>query len=315
MAEPPRESNDTALIADAVDIHHTQLPVTVGHGLDNSPLGKLPRELRDLIWVLVLVCSAGLDFNAWAQIVDAQLQLGSSSDHFAYCRQICARRTTPGKNCAQMLWALDIMATCQQIRYETKGLLLRLNDIHYRGDRALIRQKQTGILESIPMWKTIPSSLGTNLGRVILWPTSNYNSHDRAAQLSGWASMNVWQPLLSEFAEAVRPLRVFLGFRSPIMGWAEGEGQVCKLEAPVTFNDCSRIEAIVPAGDGPTALKIVNETIDKRLEKLQRHRTHRMCQVRAMLRKIESGLEESRQFMKEALILTMDVEEELTEVA
>ena len=69
MAESHDHKGDTAPLANAVDIEHVspipvRLSVAVGIGFQKSPLAKLPGELRNEIWELVLVSSKGFNFRA-----------------------------------------------------------------------------------------------------------------------------------------------------------------------------------------------------------------------------------------------------------
>lgn len=58
------------------------------------------------------------------------------------------------------------MATCKQIRSETEGWLLSLNDINI--DCGELRSNLEQLEHSMPLLKRITSSLGSDSGRVIL---------------------------------------------------------------------------------------------------------------------------------------------------
>lgn len=75
---------------------------------------------------------------------------------------------------------------------------------------------------------------------------------------------------------------------------------------------CSRIHNIIPVDDYEAALSQVDEVVDSRLELLQSHCKHRFCPVRATIRQFESGLEGSRQFMRDIVNRIFEIPDAVT---
>jgi hypothetical protein len=76
---------------------------TSSNALEHSPLGRLPRELRDRIYDMVFTQPDGL-----------------------VCGSTSWKRTLEGPPVSQ---ALNIRATCKQINAETESMFFKLNDI------------------------------------------------------------------------------------------------------------------------------------------------------------------------------------------
>lgn len=296
----------------AADIHDaalimptaTPLPVVIGHGLQNSPLGRLPGEIRNLIWEMVLVNPKGLDFRA-PIVREVGILRTSRQNKLAHYSDLRAGRKA-AITCPQIMWALNIMATCQQIRHEVDNSLLDLNDIHIRGVGSMDHEEgQPSIQRSIPLLKNIPSSLGSHLGRVVLWPEPITLSSETGVPFA-WDTHEV-KTFLSGYSQAIHPFRLLLGLAHRFSRWTESEVQVCGHDAPLTFEDCALIEVALPIEDSVAALGIVDEAIDKRLGLFRQHRAHRICHVRAMLRAFERDLEISRRNMKDAVDFILGV--------
>lgn len=264
---------------DAADagLTSTQLPLAISHGLQSSPLNTLPPELRNKIWEMVMVNPKGLNFSG----------------------------QTAAIACPQITWALSLIATCRQIRSETKYLLLDLNDINIHIDPFFLdflgREEMFNIQRSIALLERIPSSLGREMCRVVLCLDFGSRSYTQAGVLKD----PEFHLSLIKFEQAIHPSRLFLGLGFCFSGWGRGDMQVCARDAPVTLDDCTSIRCNVPFGDRALALRAVDETIDHRLGLLQRHGPHRWCAVRAMTRTLGSGLEVTRQYMREVFDLVI----------
>jgi len=128
-----------------------QFEVLDSSGLRNSPLGRLPAELRNKIFEMAFTHST----EPYKPDTD------SMSYFFSH---LGTRRASAA--CGQTSSALNIMATCKQIRFETQNLLLALNDINvYRGE---LRYTMAQLGRIVPLLKRIPRGLGPELGRVVL---------------------------------------------------------------------------------------------------------------------------------------------------
>ena len=252
-------------------------------GLETSPLGRLPAELRNRIFQI-----------AFTHPRDPRDGFDSMSSFFS---NLGTRRAST--SCRHISWALNIMAACKQIRSETEGLLLSLNDINIDGSE--LRSSLARLERSMPLLKKIPRSLGS--GRVVLH-MSCIVSHYRTA--AGEELCRLSYPelkhLLARTSQAIVPFHLFLDLDMVFHAWGGvpgGDVLICCKDNPITLRDCGRAHNIIPADDRAAAPSQIDEAVDSRLELLQRHCLHRLCPVRAMLRQFESGLEDSRQFMRD----------------
>lgn len=266
---------------DAADagLTSTQLPLAISHGLQSSPLNSLPPELRNKIWEMVMVNPKGLNFSG----------------------------QTAATACPQITWALSLMATCRQIRSETKYLLLDLNDINIHIDPFFIdflgREEMFSVQRSIALLESFPSSLGREMCQVVLCLDFGSRSYEEASMLKN----PEFRLSLIKFEQAIHPSRLFLGLGFCFSKWGCGDKQVCARDAPVTLDNCTSVRCNVPFGDRALALRAVEGAIDRKLGLLQRHGSHRWCPVRAMIRTLESGLEVTRQYMREVVDLVVEV--------
>lgn len=86
-----------------------------------------------------------------------------------------------------------------------------------------------------------------------------------------------------------------------------GDKLACSKDSPITLHDCGQFQLLVLVGrDRKIALARIDEVVDAKLEILRRHRLHRLCHVRAMMRQFESGLEGARQYMRRILEFVSD---------
>lgn len=282
--------NDDASHSDTAHIEQALagLQVASNSGLENSPLGRLPAELRNKIFEM-----------AFAHPTDRDASYSTSMTSF-FSRLGTRRAST---SCHQISWALNIMATCKQVRSETEGLLLSLNDIYI--DRGELFLSLAQLKRSMPLLMRIPSSLGSDSGRVVLHLVCAVSRYRAAAgeELQKFSGPGL-KRLLATSSQAIRPFHLFLDLDMRFHAWGGGDAQrndvlICHKDVPVTLGDCGRIHNIIPADDHDAALIQIDEVVDSRLELLRRHCLHRLCPVRATLRQSESGLEESRQFMRD----------------
>lgn len=284
--------SDTAHIEQAL----AELQVANSSGLENSPLGRLPAELRNRIFEMAIAHPTDPDASYSTSMTSFFSSLGT-------------RRAST--SCRHISWALDIMATCKQVRSETEGLLLSLNDIYI--DRGALCSSLAQLKRSMPLLKRIPSSLGSDLGRVVLHLECHVSRYRRAAgeELRDFSCPEL-KRLLATSSQAIRPFHLFLDLDMRFHAWGGGDAQrddvlICRKYAPVTLGDCSRIHNIIPVGDRDAALSQIDEVVDSRLELLRRHCLHRICPVRVTLRQFESGLEESRQYMRDIVDRTFEI--------
>jgi hypothetical protein len=264
---------------------HSDTAHTKSSGLENSPLGRLPRELRDETFSMAMTHPSDLHDSGYDSMSSFFSRLGTS------------RAST---SCRHISWALNIMATCKEIRSETEGLLFSLNDISI--DRGELLSSLVQLERAMPLLRRIPRSLSSGSGRVVLHEKCTVSHYKKFAgeELRSFSEPGV-KRLLARSSQAIRPFQLFLDLDMAYHNWggAQGDALICRKDAPVTLNDCSHIHNIIPADDRMAAPSQIDQVVDGRLELLQRHCLHRICPVRATLRQFESGLERSRQFMRD----------------
>lgn len=203
--------------------------------------------------------------------------------------------------CSQISSALNIMATCKQIRSETEGLFFSLNDIKI--DRHGLYGSTEQVERISPLLKRIPRSLGSKSGHVVI-PVKCISYTRRGDEDLGaqWSAGGLKHLFLTT-SQAMRPFQLFLDLDVAFHQWSASEDRtrrICGQETPATLHDCSRFHLHLQVGlDPKAALSRIEKAVDDKLQFLQLHRLHRLCPVRAMLRQLESGLEEARQYMRD----------------
>lgn len=257
-----------------------QLQVAKISGLDNSPLSRLPPELRNEVFSMALTASDSYE-----------------SDRKSFFNNFGLGGKTTPKTCPEISCALNIMATCKQIRSETENLFFSLNNIrvHRRDAHYTINQ----VKRIIPLLKKVPSILGPDSGRVIL----PFRYCTNAAELGPQWFTGRLKNLFIKTSRAIRPFQLFLGLDVAFHPWNGSENDeriICGQDTPLTMRDCSHFHLDLQVGIDPTAaLSRIDKVIKDKLELLQQHRLHRLCPVRAMLRQFEKGLEDSRQYLRD----------------
>jgi hypothetical protein len=252
-----------------------------GSGLENSPLGRLPPELRNEIFSMAMTYSHSIE-----------------SDRKSFFNNFGFNKTTP--TCPEISCALNIMATCKQIRSETKNLFFSLNDIRVR--RSILYNSVKQVERIIPLLRRLPRSLGLDSGRVVLPVLSGAYHYSEDAELDSRWDEGGLKHLFLTTSQAIRPFQLFIDLDVAFHSWcASGDigRAVCSQDTPVTTRDCSRFHLDLQVGVGPTAgLSQIDKVIDDKLESLRQHRLHRLCPVRAMLRQFESRLEAMRKHIR-----------------
>jgi len=244
--------------------------------MGHSRLGRLPGELRNMIWALALTRTEDISIYKENTNFDKENSL-SRREYNATISQ-----------------ALDLMTTCKQVCSEVDGLFLSLNDINVHL-QMLGRVDESKIRQSIRLLNDIPTSLCSRSSRVILWQ-SCFNAHiPDSVPMSSWDA-----PLIERFTDyskSIRPFKTYLGVEIRYHRWCGRDRYICQRDVPLSGDGCSSIKLVFPISDHTAALKAVDEVYHKKLEALERHRTHRMCTVRIELDKIVDGLEKAREMM------------------
>ncbi|KAM0722380.1 hypothetical protein Q7P37_001821 [Cladosporium fusiforme] len=246
------------------------------NAMEHSPLGRLPGELRNMIWAMAFARSE--DISLYKENVNFDKENSQSRREYN----------------ATISQALDLMVTCKQICREADGLFLSLNDVNVhlqmmgRVDEAKVRQ-------SIRLLNDIPTSLCSKSSRVILWQSS-FNAHlPDGIPTSSWD-----KPLIERFTEyskAIRSFKTYLGVEIRYHRWCGRDRYICQRDVPLSGDGCSSVKLVFPINDHSEALKAVDNIYQNKLEALERHRLHRMCTVRIELDKILEGLEKAHDMM------------------
>jgi hypothetical protein len=247
-----------------LDVSTATALATGSDALEHSPLGRLPRELRDEIYTMVSTQPHGLvcKYTSW----------------------------DPSYNGGQVSQALNIRATCKQIRAETEGMFFVLNDIsfdllHYRcGANRPNPYREVGGKQNVQMVNAIPPSLLSPSTKAIIWV-------DPACADSGDV------PQICRIAQSVQHGNVFLGARLGNPRWASSgiehylfhvprfpnlfDELVCIKDVPVSPNDCAGFGIVFPFKDRAGALALLEDQYKKKMALIEVHTTHRFCAVRA----------------------------------
>jgi hypothetical protein len=109
--------------------------------------------------------------------------------------------------------------------------------------------------------------------------------------------------LFLAISQAIRPFQLFLDLDMAFHPWSsskDGAAPICSQDIPLTMHECSHFRLNLQVGVNPkAALSQIDKVLDDKLEQLRQHRLHRLCPVRAMLRQIKKGLEDSRQYLRD----------------
>lgn len=246
------------------------------NAMERSPLGRLPGELRNMIWALAFTRTE--DISLYKENTNFDKENSQSRREYN----------------ATISQALDLMASCRQICSETDGLFLSLNDINIHLQLAG-RLDETKHRQSIRLLNEIPTSLCSRSSRVILWQNT-FNAHlPDGIPTSSWDA-----PLIerfTEYAKAITPFKTYLGVEIRYHRWCGRDRYICQRDVPLSGDGCGSIKLIFPINDHSAALKIVDDVYKKKLRALEYHRVHRMCTVRIELDKIVKGLEKAHEMM------------------
>jgi len=148
--------------------------------------------------------------------------------------------------CPKTLWALGFMATCHQIRSETKNAtMLAKNDINIHDvNFRYIEGQRPGIWRTVRLIRDISSTLGMRSGRVILWedwsgPCGAKYERDLKIGLAPAKEIPGLDDSLSRYAQAIQPFQLFVGLSMSYQTMkSSGTVYICKRDAPVTLVDC-----------------------------------------------------------------------------
>jgi hypothetical protein len=151
----PTNTTESDAATHSGTLHAEQVPAQVQvasiSGLENSPVGRLPPELRNEILSLALTPSDSYELDSYSTCMSSFF---SKYD------------IRPSTACSKIYSALNILATCKQIRFEAGNLFFSLNDIKVVGYG--LQHSVEEVERLSPLLKTLPYSLDLDLERIIL---------------------------------------------------------------------------------------------------------------------------------------------------
>lgn len=243
--------------------------VAASDALLRSPFGRLPPEIRNKIYTLMLTCSHGLEYD------------------------IEERSWKPMHDGTSISQALSITATCKQIRAETKLMFFALNDITIQllvmyTDHTS-KYAQIGPKKAVHISNLIPSTLIPPCNRLILEVP--------------FGERVTWKSIM-KFVRSFRHLQIFLqvgvnAYRwgSPSYRVTEGNFEsrpICLRGTAVSMHDCSSFELVFPLGDPEMAQAAVEDLYRTKVASIEIHRNNRLCPVRYELEKLLQSFEPAR---------------------
>lgn len=255
-------------------------PVTTGGALGKSPLGRLPPEIRNIIYEMVFAQPHGIvfDTSGWVRLND-------------------------GTSVSQ---AHSIRATCKQIRDETERMFFALNDINVCWATQYYPPRHPSpslrIQQSANLLNTIPATLVCSSSKVTIWLNSIV---DRAEWMH-----------FSHAAKSIRHFQVFFGIFLGAHPWGHGARDVGSEKlAPIgqqphresdlkvkplcpriqnSMIDCARFEFIFPIRNHTKALQMVEYIYQSKVSMVEAHWNHRFCPIRCELENLLQSFIEVR---------------------
>jgi hypothetical protein len=211
MALPDARAADAAADTDLVvstqlDITTTSALATDIDALEHSPLGRLPRELRDRIYDMVFTQPDGLvcGSTSWKRTLEGP--------------PVSPHDGTPVSQ------ALNIRATCKQINAETESMFFKLNDIsidlfHLGREYQPSSREERG-KQSTHFVNAIPPRLLSSTTKVIVWvPSACANSRELSR-------------VIRRIAQSVQHGNLFLGARFGTRWFAGGDSLFPLIHVP-----------------------------------------------------------------------------------
>jgi hypothetical protein len=247
-----------------------------GPDFSDSPLGRLPAEIRNTIYTMVLTYQHGIrcDKSSWLPMDD-----GTS-----------------------ILQALNIMSTCKQVRKEIRLLLFTLDDItSSEGPQGYFSALKTIYkpisMETVSLLTSIPPTLLSPSSRLITWIPPDTATDILALHL--------------KVARNIQHLQLHLGVMMGRHRWCGHSGEngsecqtdsfhntpICSRDAPASMNDCAHVKLVFPVNDLRTALALVEDRYQEKVTLVERHRSHRICLIRVELHSLFVGHEQVRREM------------------
>jgi hypothetical protein len=253
---------------------HAGTSMTTPERMDfsHSSLGRLPPEIRNAIYTIVLTHHQGIRCHKFSWL--------------------------PMHGGQSILQALSITSTCRQVRKETKLLFFAMNDITSSEeplDNYFNRPRHSPMtMETASLLNSIPSALLSPCSRLVTWIPPEVDTNTLALHV--------------QVARNIQHLPLFLGVILGRHGWCGRSDRnggddwvdnfhsmpICSRDVLVSMNDCVRIELIFPTNDLPAALALVEDRYRAKIAMVEKHRSHRICPVRVELTRILQSHEQVR---------------------
>lgn len=245
-------------------------PAALPTGLRDSPLGRLPPEIRNIIYTMTLSQTHDISCirDSWSSL----------------------------HNSTKVSQALNLTATCKQVRAETQLMFFTLNHINvyaaYTHEHP--RHCWPRLEKSVALLNKIPTALIPSSARVVIWLEANTDPFET--------------PPFFNVARKIRHFQLFFGVLEYDHHWGSHSGAsehvayksgvqqpsqkavmdkrpLCR-RAPDSMIDCARLKFIFPSGDRKTALENVEDIYRSKVDLIEAHRSHTLCPVRCELEKL-----------------------------
>lgn len=255
--------------------------------MENSPLIRLPAELRNDIFSMVLTQPRGLE-----------LLYHPGSVPFARNRKFCA--TQPDGSTQFLNKVLAITAVCKQIRQETKGVFFHENEIvsdfsHHACSPESWSDACVAELRSMPAFLR-PQSINVSLG------ICQVQQHtDMTGVFMSWC-----HKIIEALARHVE-LKVTIVVSRIYHKWANStcidqDPVICDRDTPLTLNGCGRFDVSFSAGGMTESYRnALNTAYEAKKTSLEAHFKHRFCPISVEKDRLLPGLEEARNTIRAVL--------------
>lgn len=268
--------------------------------MDNSPLGKIPAEVR---------------LRIYKSIFDHSGHIGYDSNDQCYKLQFFPRipDLVGGRRLREVMVPLHV---CKQMRNEAMGMqfgspaiAIRSND-NFRNiapQMGLMNNKWSFVMRNVPSHLR-PSNLSFEY-------QTNYNLHQAIHHQLDINANSIFKPgskaAVLQLARAAYPTPLIISIsifikksaRFPLTNFSHDPndvkryGFICSKDAPVTAAESETILIKLPTKDRAKARQVVDSAFEERVRLFEAHRDHRMCHVRLNLRKDLERLAIARRLM------------------
>lgn len=242
--------------------------------MEDSPLARLPRELRDHIWIATLARKEGISFG------------------YPRTRRLATEQL--------MSTLLSLTLTCKQICHEARPLLLVANDINAElpdPTRASTRNSKRDRAEYLShlslALNRIPSHVRSPSTRLVLrWFLHMPRDEAPTTEAIAWPGSSVIKTFIGSIE--AHGLDLLFHFRVDYHRFAHlSAGSICPVAQPKDWK-CARLDFWLRPRQLKTANEHIAARVDRQIAILAMHsEDHRYCPIKAERRNIRHGLEKA----------------------